>query len=167
MHTKVFFSASLVSVALSGCSSMQGMDRGAPSVLAQPFTCNAGGVCQVTIVSPICSGGSCTASVNLDPLRLAAGNTNVPIKWDLPSGGTFGFCPILGDGVFLKTFDPGEEFDDGKAIGAPGGPFNKCKKTYQLRGRHTAARSEPYEYKVIFHDAAGNRYVIDPHIYND
>ena len=167
MHTKVLFSAVLVSVVLSGCSSMHRVDSGGPSPRAQPFTCVAGGPCLVNIQSPVCSGGACTASVDFDPIRLARGNTNVMIRWDLPSGGAFGFCASMGDGIFLKRHDDNDQFDQPGAIGAPGGPANRCKQSFQLRGRHTISSPTPYEYRIIFHDRDGNRYVVDPVIYND
>jgi hypothetical protein len=170
MHTKALFSAVVISALLSGCQSMQGADRGGPSAKSAPFTCNPSGRCTVSIVAPTCAADSCGASVDFDPIRLAPNYMNVMIRWDLPSGGAFGFCPALGDGIFLKRYDPDDQFDQGDAIGqpgGPGGPHTRCKQSYQLRGRHTSKNVVGYKYQIIFHDTDGNRYVIDPYIYND
>jgi hypothetical protein len=167
MRTNSLFLAVVVTVLLSGCASMPPGDRGRPQ---RELVCNPGGRCTVTVVDPICAAGKCSAWVDFEPVRLAANHTNVMIRWDLPPGGAFGFCPTLGDGIFLKAYDSDDQFDQGGAIGPPGGPGGantKCKQSYQLRGRHTFRNPVAYEYEVIFHDSAGHRYVIDPYIYND
>lgn len=129
-------------------------------------TCRNPNQCEIRIVNPTCSGGACTATVDFELTRFERGRNNFKVTWRLPDG--YGFCDTAGDGVFLKDTDPYEQFEvvgAGRGVG-PG----RCNKPqFELRAKNTKSLpKEPYTYKVVFHDAAGEKlFVIDPLMMND
>ena len=133
--------------------------------IAAPLICNnPAATCDVKIENPTCTAGTCTATVNVDPVHFARGKFNIKAVWTLPNG--FGFCPEASDGVFLKQADPNNQFDQPGSEGA-GGSGRCNKKKFHLRALNTKAQLT-FPYKIVFHNEAGTQeYVVDPAMVND
>ena len=100
--------------------------------------------------------------------RTVNGNPNrkILVKWTLPDG--YGFCPqpIVGDGVFLKSNDPYNQFTP-KGFGNPssGAPCNR--KSMMLEAKNSQP-NQKYPYRIQFHSSDGNTTCkIDPAMFND
>jgi hypothetical protein len=176
LPTKSSCIALAVCFVLAGCQTTSGEKSFFFRPAVTPWDCKQNGKCEVTVTSTWCplvpsSILRCGGSVDYDELHLVQNNTNVKILWHLPSG--FEFCPALGDGVFLKDNDDGQ-FEDMYATddqnGGPPHGKKKCKQQrlqhYRWTGVHSTSGGK-YGYTMIFRDGYGNRYFIDPWIYND
>jgi hypothetical protein len=154
-----------LSVLIIACLTLAGCALPPPKTLLSLTCPQAGGKCENDIVA---SGslGVCPSSVKFDEIRFTRGKNDITVRWTAPDG--YGFCPQLGDGVFLKGTDPDDQFGDPKAEGPHGsGPCNK--KQFTLLARNTKPRpTEPYLYSLKFHNNAGTQTcLIDPAMYND
>jgi hypothetical protein len=147
-----------------GCLAFVGCVLPAASIAA-PVTCNDPvKTCDVAIVNPTCATGTCTASVNVDPVHFERGKNNIKAVWTLPNG--FGFCPQASDGVFLKKDDSNDQFDQQGAEG-PSGSGRCNKKKFHMRAKNTKSQST-HPYKIVFHNDAGTQeYLVDPTMVND
>jgi hypothetical protein len=173
MKARALIVSVVTSVVLLGCAST-GPDGVPPIRTATPKDCpDAHGHCEVKVLSPNCPVFSkCTASVDFDPINLGPGKHDINIVWTLPAG--YGFCPGVGDGVFLKGVDPDDQFDDMYATDMPDGTKpNGRKKCIELKHYHWKALNtkskpkDPYEYRIRFHDHTGAKvYEIDPWVVN-
>ena len=133
--------------------------------------CAGGGTCKVDVVpAASCTGSPCTGTAP-DVKFTSAGA--VRVLWKLPAH--YGFCPVHGDGVFLKPDqkDDGQFEDpyatDDEVNGTKPTAIKGCPRVFHLRALNTAA-GKKYEYLVKFHDlqtGKGYSYVIDPWIINN
>ena len=136
---------------------------------AQPYRCDKSKAnpCEATVASAACLPlFGCSGSLDHDPLVLTRKQNEIDITWTLPAG--FGFCPALGDGVFLKRLEDynKHDFRDLGPVGKPGGPNNGCKQQYQWLA-HNLMEGQQYEYRMVFRDSSNNIYVLDPWIANE
>jgi hypothetical protein len=170
MAIKTMVCAALACLIVAGCGST-GRGSGAGQIVTTSYSvgsgsfyCKPSGKCQVTISDPSCDVfGTCSATLDYDPIILVKGYNHVDVTWQLPSG--YGFCPDEGDGVFLKKVDPGNQFDKTGAMGADVdlGGIKKCKDSFHWNGRNTIPGD--FQYRIVFRDR-GTVYTIDPWIVN-
>jgi hypothetical protein len=132
-------------------------------------SCAGGGMCKVDVVpAEVCIGSPCTGT-SPDIKFTSAGD--VRVLWKLPPN--YGFCPLQGDGVFLKANekDDGQFEDpyatDDEATGGKPPAIKGCSRVYHWRALNTAA-GKKYEHLLRFHDLrTGRLHVIDPWIINN
>lgn len=112
------------------------------------------------------TGSGTACSIKVQPEDLVVSKVNdADIVWEIKTEG-WGFCKILGDGIFLKSADPESQFSevygtsDGKTLDEIA-----CKKKYHWKDKNSNNRKYPY--MVVIHDTGGRRCQRDPAIVND
>jgi hypothetical protein len=135
-----------------------------PGRVAATLPCDGTGRCEVKIINPTCSTTPCSADVDFDTVKFTRGKHDIKVHWRLPAG--FGFCPNTGDGVFLKKPEGDNQFKD-PGVDGQDGP-GVCKRPqFVMTARNTKVDTK-YQYKIVFHDAAGNtEYIVDPLMFNE
>ena len=93
-------------------------------------------------------------------------NRMILVEWTLPSG--YGFCPqpAVGDGVFLKSADPHDQFTP-KGFGSSSGSAPCNRKSVKLQAKNSKPGLR-YDYRIQFHSEDGTKTcTIDPAMFND
>ncbi len=130
-------------------------------------------VCVVTVRATITNGVCRPDDIIVDPpeLQLVALKP-ARIVWRLEN--SFRFCPLQGDGAFLKEFDETNQFSDPQATdqedgtGDPATIQNACRRNFRIHNANNASGSlRIYEYGLRFHSRDGRiSCVKDPFIKN-
>jgi len=82
-------------------------------------------------------------------------NRDILVKWTLPDG--YGFCPqsTVRDGVFLKGFDPNDQFRP-RGLGSSSGTAPCNRKSTMLLAKNTKSGLR-YPYGIQFHSKTARR----------
>src|ERR1043166_6627768 len=128
----------LLAVSISACQTAGPRPDGVKVFNAQKYTCTSANQCTITVTANAQCSSPYDCPLDRDPIHLQKGYNNVDITWQLPANSVF--CTALGDGVFLKTFDYDEQFDQMMESGNASGPKKKCKDAYHWRGKNTVSK---------------------------
>jgi hypothetical protein len=166
---------------MQGCTPAALDGGGSPPVRMASLSCDNSAPhahkCRVDIVK-VCVFLSCQFVANVDEIHLlrstaANPNNDIDIVWHLPDG--YAFCSVVTSdgGVYIKGTNDGQ-FDGMYSTDDPNGVQTgnqdcKKRKHFHWNAKNTVPRpTAGYQYGVILYEnSSGNRYSIDPWIYND